>query len=155
MSKITDTRNLSNRLSELNDLKDDVESAESKLTEARQALSSASTVTEIEEAEEAVESAEADLEDAKNAFGADEKAELNEIEEIESTVGSLSDGETMIPEDRFVDHCKAMLTDIGVFPLDLPKYIENNIDWDGVADDIKVDYTEVSYQGEIYFVRAN
>lgn len=36
---------------------------------------------------------------------------------------------------------------------DLPAIIENNIDWSGIADDMRVDYTEVEYEGRTYLFR--
>ena len=33
-------------------------------------------------------------------------------------------------------------------------FIKYNINWDGVASDISVDYTNVTHQGESYLVRA-
>ncbi len=44
-----------------------------------------------------------------------------------------------------------LLEDIGDLPSDLPSYIE--IDWDKTADNLRVDYSEVEYQGTTYLVR--
>ena len=59
----------------------------------------------------------------------------------------------MIHEDYFVEYCREMLDDIGDLPKALPWYIENNIDWNGVAEDLKVDYIEVDFAGENYLIR--
>ena len=35
-----------------------------------------------------------------------------------------------------------------------PWYINDHIDWEGVAEEIKADYSEVDYDGEAYFIRC-
>lgn len=45
-----------------------------------------------------------------------------------------------------------MLNDIGDIPKNIPHYVE--IDWEKTADNVRVDYTEVRYQGEDYLVRS-
>ena len=37
---------------------------------------------------------------------------------------------------------------------DVPDFIKYNINWRGVASDLEVDYTNVTYQGESYLVKA-
>lgn len=39
-------------------------------------------------------------------------------------------------------------------PKELPWYIANHIDWDGVADELKADYTSIDYDGVTYWVRS-
>ena len=63
-------------------------------------------------------------------------------------------GEVLIHEDYFVEYCREMIDDIGDLPKNLPWYIENNIDWKGVAEDLKVDYIEVDFAGENYLIRG-
>jgi hypothetical protein len=60
---------------------------------------------------------------------------------------------TLVAELHFPDYIKELLTDIGDLPRDLPEYLANNIDWDGVSDDLKEDYTSVTLDGEDYFIR--
>ena len=59
----------------------------------------------------------------------------------------------LIEEDSFTDYCRELLQDCGDIPSDLPWFIERNIDWDGVASDMKQDYSEVEFNGETYFYR--
>lgn len=66
--------------------------------------------------------------------------------------GDWRHGETLIHEDYFVDYCQEMLIDCGSLPKDIPDYLV--IDWDATADNLKVDYTEVDFDGETYFMRA-
>lgn len=62
---------------------------------------------------------------------------------------------TLISEYEFSDYCRELLEDCGEIPTGLPWYIESNINWDGVADDIKIDYSEVEYNGLTYYYRHN
>ena len=87
----------------------------------------------------------------------DEAEELKNLLALQNEAEGYSDdwqyGSTLIRESYFVEYCKEMLQDIGDLPKDLPLYIESNIDWEGVAEDLKVDYTEVGFDGVSYFVR--
>jgi hypothetical protein len=60
---------------------------------------------------------------------------------------------TLIHENYFTEYSKDLVIDCGELPRDLPAYIEYNINWDGVAQDLKVDYSEVDYDGETYYYR--
>lgn len=62
-------------------------------------------------------------------------------------------GETFIHEDYFTEYTKELVLDCGYIPASLPDWIENNIDWDGVADELKVDYTEFELDGNTYYAR--
>ena len=79
---------------------------------------------------------------------------IEDINELENSVGSeWSYGVTLIDEDDFQDYCEELVSDIGDLPKDLPSYISNNIDWEGVAEDLKVDYSEVTFRGTSYLYR--
>ena len=79
---------------------------------------------------------------------------IEDINELENSVGSeWSYGVTLIDEDDFQDYCEELVSDIGYLPKDLPSYISNNIDWEGVAEDLKVDYSEVTFRGTSYLYR--
>lgn len=62
-------------------------------------------------------------------------------------------GPTLVSEGHFTDYIKEFVTDCGYIQDDLPAFIANNIDWDGVADDCKVDYTSVTFDGEDWYIR--
>ena len=84
----------------------------------------------------------------------DELVTLRELNDVgEDASPDWSYGATLIHEDYFVEYCREMLDDIGDLPKALPWYIENNIDWKGVAEDLKVDYIEVDFAGENYLIR--
>lgn len=80
----------------------------------------------------------------------DNKEELDELENLESEISEWSYGATLIDESDFVEYCEEMLEDIGDLPRDMPSYIV--IDWDATADNLKADYTTVTYQGTDYLV---
>lgn len=163
MSKrILDTRDLYKRQQELTDLKSTVEAAQEALTEAEEALAAHDTGEvapddekyEKEELENAVEAAQSDLDSAKEDFGDDEQTELAELDDLESEIGlGWRDGESMIPESEFEDYARELAVDIGAIDKNA-SWPCNCIDWEEAADQLKQDYTSVSYQGEDYYVRA-
>jgi hypothetical protein len=88
----------------------------------------------------------------------DELEELKYLKALQDEAEGYSNGDwkygsTLIRDSYFVDYCKELVQDIGDMPKNIPAYIKNNIDWDGVADDLKVDYTEVDFDGVAYYIR--
>ena len=78
---------------------------------------------------------------------------IEEIDYIEDTVSEFSFGETLIEDDEFEDYCRDLVEDC--YDLgNVPGFIENNINWSGIASDLSVDYNNVTYQGKSYLVRA-
>lgn len=76
----------------------------------------------------------------------------------DSVAGALNEamnqlGPTLISEDYFPEYVREFVEDCGYIPSDLPGFISNNIDWDGVAEDMKVDYTCVNFDGEDWYIR--
>ena len=76
---------------------------------------------------------------------------IEEIDELENGISDFSFGETLIPNDDFTEYCKDMVEDC---LYNVPDFIKDNINWDGVASDLEVDYSSVTYQGESFLVRA-
>ena len=115
----------------------------------------------VDEAREALEEGEKlDLFDAEkeldewNSENEEEYEALKSLcEDGESYASDWSFGATLIHEDYFTDYAEQLCRDIGDIPNDLPDYIACNIDWDGVAQDLKVDYTEIDFDGQTYLVR--
>jgi DNA repair ATPase RecN len=109
---------------------------------------------EMTESFEDIRFEEEEIESWKEYFE-DELKEIEEIDDIENEVGSEFEyGVTLVDVDDFTDYCEELVSDIGDLPKDLPSYIANNIDWEGVAEDLKLDYTEVTYQGNSYLGRG-
>ena len=85
----------------------------------------------------------------------DELKQIEEVNELENDIdnGEFDFGTTLIDEDDFEEYCEDLVSDIGDLPTDLPSYISNNIDWSGVAEDLKVDYLDVEFRGTTYLYR--
>ena len=96
--------------------------------------------------EEEIESWKSDWEE--------ELKQIEEIDTIENECSEFSFGETLIDEDDFEEYCQEFIEDCGYISKDMPMIISNNIDWAGIADDMKQDYSEIEYQGNTYLYRS-
>ena len=96
--------------------------------------------------EEEIESWKSDFEN--------ELKQIEEIDTIENECSEFSFGETLIDEDDFEEYCQEFIEDCGYISKDMPMIISNNIDWAGIADDMKQDYSEIEYQGNTYLYRS-
>lgn len=89
-----------------------------------------------------------------------EDSEIEELADLQDVVnqaegcGDFDHGESLIHESYFVEYCEELCCDIGDIPADLPWYIASNIDWDGVANEIKADYMEIDLDGISYLMRT-
>lgn len=94
--------------------------------------------------------------DEDHEFQDYEQEELDALLELESEIGSFEEGCRngiyFIDEDYFVDYAKELAYDIGAVSNDIewPVY---HIDWDAAADELRMDYTEVEFEGNTYLVR--
>jgi antirestriction protein len=95
------------------------------------------------------------IEELQETDDADEIAERGTLERLaDEASGYAADwthGEVLIRETYFTEYCKEMLEDCGDLPENLPHYIE--IDWEATASNLRVDYTEVEFDGVAYLVR--
>lgn len=105
----------------------------------------------ISEAEEAVVEARDDLAEWDDDNGEELKALQSLVDEAEGYAADWQYGATLIREDYFTEYAMEMMQDIGDLPRNLPSYIV--IDEEATADNLKVDYTEVDYDGVTYLVR--
>lgn len=62
-------------------------------------------------------------------------------------------GAFFVRDSYWTDYCEELVKDIGDIPDNLPGYIENNIDWDGVAEDLQADYSDYDFDGVTYWCR--
>ena len=87
----------------------------------------------------------------------EEGFELNKLQELTNEVQDYAEdwenGCILIRDNYFSEYAEELVKDIGDLPKDIPSYLYNNIDWDGVAEDIQQDYTEVDFDGVSYWVR--
>lgn len=78
---------------------------------------------------------------------------IEAIDEVENEIGNgFNDGVCLIEEDDFADYCEELCTDVGYISRDFPGWIE--IDWKATANNMKQDYSEVTYQGNTYLYRS-
>lgn len=62
------------------------------------------------------------------------------------------DGVTFVREDKFPDYCEESAYANGYIS-QVPEFITSNIDWDGVADSLKMEYGSFELRGESYLAR--
>lgn len=89
---------------------------------------------------------------------ADDLNQANDETDGDSVSEALNDamgyyGPTLLSEDYFPEYVKEFVSDCGYIPAELPGFIANNIDWDGVAEDMKQDFTSVTFDGEDWYIR--
>ena len=77
---------------------------------------------------------------------------IEEIDELEDEISEFTFGKTLIPNDDFTEYCEDMINGC-YYMKNVPSFVKDNINWDGVASDLEVDYSSVTYQGESYFYR--
>lgn len=58
---------------------------------------------------------------------------------------------TLIREDEFTDYVEELVSDIGDMPSNIPSYIV--IDWEATANNVKVDYSSVTFGDTEYLYR--
>ena len=96
---------------------------------------------------------EEEIQDWKEGWS-EEIEHIEEIDSIEEEIGSEFDyGTTLIDEYDMEEYVKDLLEELGYIPKDFPSWIE--IDWSSTADNVKQDYSEVTYQGTEYYYRSN
>ena len=116
--------------------------------------------SELQDLESEIDDTNVETDQAKQDLKDWEEENLEELEALQALAKEASGyapdwqyGEALIREDYFTEYCEDLCKDIGAIPSDLPWYIARHIDWDGVAREIKMDYTEVDFDGVAYFIR--
>lgn len=83
----------------------------------------------------------------------EELEKLRELrEDLSGADEDFEDGIILIAEDYFTAYCKDLVEDIGDMPV-FPGYMLVEIDWDVTADNLRVDYSEVTIDGNTYLYR--
>lgn len=89
------------------------------------------------------------------AFDKEGGAELDALrelaEEAEQYAPDWNYGATLIRDSYFTYYVMELLADIGDLPRDIPSYIV--IDEEATAENIKMDYTAVDFEGITYWIR--
>lgn len=108
------------------------------------------------EAEQQEKAEEGEAPPEKSKFiSEDEEAELKLLQDIEEQADNeeWNYGTTLIRESYFPTYAEELCTEIGDIPAGLPWYIAAHIDWEGVAEELKMDYIEIDFDGVSYYVR--
>ena len=90
-------------------------------------------------------------EDEDDELDEGEREELATLRDLFTEVEG-SDG-PLIRETYFETYARDMVIDCGYLPENLPDFISSNINWEGVADDLLVDYSESDFDGVTYLYR--
>lgn len=155
---ILDARDLVARFDYCDGLHDDLEEAvEEAREEAREAAKAAElseNSTEIDEANAALDAAEKALSEFEGGE-TEEGCDWAELKGVEDEINeAAANGNEFIAESYFKDYVNDLVVGIGDIPKDLPDYIADNIDWAGVASDLKADYCEVEMSGVTWLYRS-
>lgn len=152
---ILDSKDLAKRLKKLRNKRkvfvDAIESAEEEYDNQVEMDSQEGHEIDLVEREEL----KTTLKEAKKALEewvVENKEELDELENLESEISEWNYGATLIDKSDFIEYCEEWCEEIGDLPRYMPSYLV--IDWDATADNLKRDYTTVTYQGTDYLVRA-
>jgi len=135
MEDVIDSRDIIARIEELEAIREDLKS-------------------EIDDTNVEIEEAKKALHEFDNSEDGEELTILKKLEEEASGSPDWIYGESLIRDSYFSEYCQELSQDIGDIPKELPWYIANHIDWDGVAREIKADYMSVDYDGIEYWKRA-
>jgi len=60
---------------------------------------------------------------------------------------------TAVPIDEFEEYAEELAGDLGCIPADA-KWPCNHIDWKAAAEELRVDYREITFDGTTYLVRS-
>jgi len=85
----------------------------------------------------------------------EEQDELDALYDLQPQAEATPDwqyGEMLIHDRYFTEYTREMLEDIGYIPADFPSWIE--VDWEATARNVQMDYFEVDFNGETYWVRS-
>jgi hypothetical protein len=83
-----------------------------------------------------------------------ELEELRSVNEQGESYGSDWEyGCTLINAHYWIEYCEDLVKELGELPDDLPWYLESNIDWKGVAQDLESDYTTLEVAGRTFYFR--
>jgi hypothetical protein len=77
---------------------------------------------------------------------------LKELEEQGEDGGDWQYGATLVRESYFQTYAESMAEDIGAVNSDA-KWPNNHIDWEAAADELRQDYTEVTFKKVTYLMR--
>lgn len=171
---IIDSRDVIERIAELESDRDDLQSAIDEATEARdeaKAICDAvinpdgladEDIAELKEDNQtALDDAQETLDAANLALaewlddedGLELKVLTTLAEEAEGYASDWTHGEALIRDSYFETYARELADDIGAINKDAT-WPNDCIDWERAADELKMDYTSVDFDGVDYWVRS-
>ena len=156
---IIDSRDIIERIEELEEYEQAIEDAERELQDAQDAMSD---LPEDEDADvitshaEEVETAKSNLESARDEMDGDEREELRVLSDLADEASGSPDwryGEILIRDSYFTEYAQQLAEDCGMVD-DSNRWPGRCIDWEAAADELKMDYFSVDYDGVEYWIRA-
>lgn len=104
--------------------------------------------------ESAIKAAKEQAESAWNdSSDGDELENLKALrDDLEGYCPDWRHGVTLIRESYWVEYCKEYIKDCCSLN-EIPQILQDNINWDGVAEDLQQDYTSGDYDGVTYWAR--
>lgn len=110
-------------------------------------IDSRDVIARIEELTDAAAESELDAEQT------DELVALQSLaDEASGYAADWEHGETLIRDSYFKEYAQELAEDIGAINADAT-WPNNCIDWDQAADELKQDYTSVTFDGVEYWIR--
>ena len=110
---------------------------------------------ELEELKNRAENADADIEEGEipDVLTKEEQDRLRELTELDDEIdfdNLIRNGETIIPESDWLKYAEETMKDCYT----IPKDIQNYIDYEKFADDLRADYSEFDWEGTTYLYRS-
>ena len=154
---VVDSRDVIARIEELDDEREALVEAATETAEALAALEGDDREGERDEATEARDAAKDALAswDEDVDTGGELKALKALAAEAEGYCPDWEHGETLIRESHFKDYAQELAEDCGMIKTDVSgQWPYTCIDWDQAARELKMDYTELEYDGVAYLARC-
>ncbi len=90
------------------------------------------------------------LDDEDDPLDEEEHERLKALADLETELGGWS-VDTLIPDDEFEDYAREFAYDIGM--VERESSIEPYVDWERWSNDLKHDFTCVTFESEDYYTR--
>jgi len=111
-------------------------------------------IEELQDYIKEIEKLEEDLPTEEKTCLDDEEEELNTLQLLADEASDSygwGEGITLILDSYFVEFIEEECKDLGFISKDFPWWIA--VDWDATAENVKMDYTEVTFGGYLYYMR--
>ena len=127
-----------------------------RISNSQDVIDSRDVIARIEELEAEREAAQEEGKDALGIWEEDSGDELEALkalaEEGEANSPNWKHGETLIRESYFETYAREFADDIGAIDRNA-HWPLCHIDWEAAAESLKMDYSDVDYDGVTYLVR--